>query len=79
MRPLEISSVEAPKEGKFEEAYSMDISFLQLPFHIFTNLFHNFFRKKYFVKIFLENMYITWMDIMYLKSKILGKVLWIWQ
>ena len=30
----EISSVEAPKEGKFEEAYSMDISFLQLPSHM---------------------------------------------
>ena len=32
----EISSVEAPKEGKFKEAYSMDISFLQLPSHIHT-------------------------------------------
>merc|ERR1711949_6808 len=32
----EISSVEAPKEGKFKEAYSMDISLLQLPSHIRT-------------------------------------------
>ena len=31
----EISSVEAPKEGKFKEAYSMDISFLQLPSHMY--------------------------------------------
>ena len=32
----EISSLEAPKEGKFKEAYSMDmdISFLQLPSHL---------------------------------------------
>ena len=35
----EISSVEAPKEGKFEEAYSMDIFFLQLPSHIHS--FHH--------------------------------------
>ena len=33
----EISSVEAPKGGKFEEDSCIDISFLQLPSHIYLD------------------------------------------